>query len=247
MGGRAAPWVRAQVLLLGLIAVLPVVLSLPFLGEAMDEDEGVYFSVAMFDRLPYGGVFDHKPPVVYGWYHLALLLHGGEASVATVRLLAAMNIGVAALGVVWLGSRYRDRTFGLVAGMAFSLATANQYTQPGANTEVFLLAPCVFGAACFLRGAQERRLWPMLAAGVLGGFGTAQQGLTGGGQTSEALAILLGGGTSEGQHGEGYNKLLAIRRRQINEYMHRLEVVGLGDRRQRMNPMMQAFLDPPKN
>jgi hypothetical protein len=170
MGGRAAPWVRAQVLLLGLIAVLPVVLSLPFLGEAMDEDEGVYFSVAMFDRLPYGGVFDHKPPVVYGWYHLALLLHGGEASVATVRLLAAMNIGVAALGVVWLGSRYRDRTFGLVAGMAFSLATANQYTQPGANTEVFLLAPCVFGAACFLRGAQERRLWPMLAAGVLGGI-----------------------------------------------------------------------------
>jgi hypothetical protein len=83
--------------------------------------------------------------------------------------------------------------------------------------------------------------------GMLGGFGTAQQGLTGGGQTSEALAILLGGGTSEGQLGEGYNKLLAIRRRQINEYMHRLEVVGLGDRRQRMNPMMQAFLDPPKN
>jgi hypothetical protein len=29
--------------------------------------------------------------------------------------------------------------------------------------------------------------------------------------------------------------------------MHRLDVVGLGDRRQRMNPMMQMFLDPPKN
>jgi hypothetical protein len=79
------------------------------------------------------------------------------------------------------------------------------------------------------------------------GAGSAQAGLTGGGQTAEALAILLGGGSSETQLGEGYNKLLAIRRRQINEYMHRLDVVGLGDRRQRMNPMMQAFLDPPKN
>lgn len=83
--------------------------------------------------------------------------------------------------------------------------------------------------------------------GLLGGFGNAQAGLTGGGETAEALAILLGGGSSEAQLAEGYNKLIAIRRRQINEYMHRLEVVGLGDRRQRMNPMMQMFLDPPRN
>jgi hypothetical protein len=82
--------------------------------------------------------------------------------------------------------------------------------------------------------------------GQLGG-GSAQAGLTGGGPTAEALAILLGGGTSETQLREGYMKLLAIRKRQVNEYMHRLEVVGLGDRRQRMAPMMQALLDPPKN
>jgi len=79
------------------------------------------------------------------------------------------------------------------------------------------------------------------------GVGSAQAGLTGGGQTSEALAILLGGGTSEAHLNEGYKKLLAIRKRQVNEYMHRLEVVGLGDRRQRMAPMMQMLLDPPRN
>ncbi|HXK33924.1 MAG TPA: hypothetical protein VNM91_07950 [Dehalococcoidia bacterium] len=79
------------------------------------------------------------------------------------------------------------------------------------------------------------------------GSGSTQAGLTGGGETGEALAILLGGGTSETQLREGYNKLLAIRKRQVNEYMHRLEVVGLGDRRQRMNPMMQMLLDPPRN
>ncbi len=79
------------------------------------------------------------------------------------------------------------------------------------------------------------------------GAGSAQAGLTGGGQTGEALAILLGGGTSDAQLREGYMKLLAIRKRQVNEYMHRLEVVGLGDRRQRMAPMMQMLLDPPRN
>ena len=83
--------------------------------------------------------------------------------------------------------------------------------------------------------------------GQLGGGGSAQAGLTGGGETAEALAILLGGGSSPTQLQEGYGKLLAIRKRQINEYMYRLEVVGLGDRRTRMNPMMQMFLDPPKN
>src|SRR5581483_3079384 len=57
----------------------------------------------------------------------------------------------------------------------------------------------------------------------------------------------IGGGTSESQLREGYGKLLAIRKRQVNEYMHRLEVVGLGDRRQRMAPMMQMLLDPPRN
>ena len=79
------------------------------------------------------------------------------------------------------------------------------------------------------------------------GAGSTQAGLTGGGETGEALAILLGGGTSESQLRDGYGKLLAIRKRQVNEYMHRLEVVGLGDRRQHMNPFMAMLLDPPKN
>ena len=74
-----------------------------------------------------------------------------------------------------------------------------------------------------------------------------QSGITGGGDTTEALAIMLGGGKSEAQLNDGYNKLIAVRRRQFNEYVHRLEVVGLGDRRERMNPRIQAFLDPPRN
>lgn len=76
-------------------------------------------------------------------------------------------------------------------------------------------------------------------------LGNTQAGLTSGGQSAESLAILLGGGRDKVDL--GYQKLLAIRKRQINEYMHRLEVIGLADRRQRMNPDMQKFLDPPRN
>jgi hypothetical protein len=76
-------------------------------------------------------------------------------------------------------------------------------------------------------------------------LGTTQAGLTSGGQSAESLAILLGGGKEKID--VGYQKLLAVRKRQINEYMHRLEVIGLGDRRERMNPDMKKFLDPARN
>jgi hypothetical protein len=73
-------------------------------------------------------------------------------------------------------------------------------------------------------------------------LGTTQAGLTSGGQSAESLAILLGG--SKEKVDVGYQRLMAVRKRQINEYMHRLEVIGLGDRRERMNPDMRKFLDP---
>ncbi len=75
-------------------------------------------------------------------------------------------------------------------------------------------------------------------------LGTTQAGLTAGGASAESLAILLGGGVDKVDL--GYQKLLAIRKRQINEYMHRLEVMGLGDRRERMNPDLKQFLNPPR-
>jgi hypothetical protein len=74
---------------------------------------------------------------------------------------------------------------------------------------------------------------------------TNQSGLTGGGDTAEALAILLGGGKDETRLNEGYRKLMAIRRRQFNEYLHRLEVVGLGDRRERLPARIRAFIEAP--
>jgi hypothetical protein len=62
---------------------------------------------------------------------------------------------------------------------------------------------------------------------------------------SEALAILMGGGIRNLDR--GVQMAMAVRKRQVNEYMHRLEVAGFGDRRDRMNPALKAFLNPAKN
>ncbi len=62
---------------------------------------------------------------------------------------------------------------------------------------------------------------------------------------AESLIILLGNGRTNVD--EGMNKFLALQKRQANEYMHRLEVAGLGDRRERMHPNMRTFLDPSAN
>ena len=62
---------------------------------------------------------------------------------------------------------------------------------------------------------------------------------------SVALAVLMGGGLHNLDR--GIQMALAVRKKQVNEYMHRLEVAGFGDRRDRMHPLLKVFLDPPRN
>ena len=68
----------------------------------------------------------------------------------------------------------------------------------------------------------------------------SQGGLTTEGDVSEALAVLLGGGRD--RFDEGMKKLIAIRRKQVVEYMHRLEVIGMPERRERMSPTLKVYL-----
>jgi hypothetical protein len=57
----------------------------------------------------------------------------------------------------------------------------------------------------------------------------------------EALAILMGGGIKNID--SGINMSMQVQKKRVNEYMHRLTVAGLGDRRDRMAPMLKQFLD----
>ena len=60
--------------------------------------------------------------------------------------------------------------------------------------------------------------------------------------STESLAILLGGGIKN--YDEGFNKLLAIRRRQIKEYVQRIRSAGYGERFEngRANAEMMKYL-----
>ena len=60
-------------------------------------------------------------------------------------------------------------------------------------------------------------------------------------QVAESLIILLGGGKKNSD--EGFNKFMALRKRQVQEYIHRLDVAGLDDRRERMDPVMRMALE----
>ncbi len=59
-----------------------------------------------------------------------------------------------------------------------------------------------------------------------------------------SLGILFG--HTLGSQEEGGKLALAAFRRQLNEYMHRLEVAGMGERRYRLPIQIQAMLEPPK-
>lgn len=60
--------------------------------------------------------------------------------------------------------------------------------------------------------------------------------------SSEALAVLLGGGKDN--YDEGFNRLMAIRKRQLSEYMKRVRSAGFGERfengRSRVQGMIEA-------
>src|SRR5579884_4289463 len=60
--------------------------------------------------------------------------------------------------------------------------------------------------------------------------------------SNAALAILLGGG--EDKVDEGYKLLLAIRQRQVKEYVQRVRVAGFGERFEngRANPMLEQYV-----
>jgi hypothetical protein len=57
----------------------------------------------------------------------------------------------------------------------------------------------------------------------------------------EALAILMGGGIKN--FDKGLQLSMGVQRKRVNEYMHRLNVAGLGDRKERMSPLLRQFLD----
>ncbi len=79
--------------------------------------------------------------------------------------------------------------------------------------------------------------------GLAQGFG-GQNPAARGTPSSAALSILLGGGSDTASLREGEQIALAVRQRQIKEYIQRVRVAGFGDRFDdgRANPALQAYI-----
>jgi len=151
------------------VALLPVLLSLPFLSEPLGRDPAVYFTVVHSGTLPYAEVFDHKPPLIYVWYALSMFMSGGEPSRQIVNLLAALQLSATALAAGWIGLLLGGRRLALVAGLLMALVVSNRYLQFDANTEVFMLPPLVLSVALSIVGLRRRQMrWFCLAGAFCG-------------------------------------------------------------------------------
>ncbi len=155
------------------VAVLLVVLfQMPFIHEPMEPDEGLYFTVASSGDLPYVSAFDHKPPLIFEWYRLALWLNDGVASAALIHGMTTVLLALTAVAVYVTGRVMADHRLGVLAGLAFSFFVANQYLQFNGNSEAFGLLPLTLSLLAFLVGWQRGGVGWFALAGVFGAIAT---------------------------------------------------------------------------
>ncbi len=174
-GGRLNVGLRIseQVALLLAICLLPVLLYLPFLAEPFDRDEGVYATIAqglLHGQAPYRDLFDHKPPLIYGWY--ALSFAGFGENVAAPRIMASLTLSLTTFGVYRVAHMLLSEREGYAAAAIFGLSLSLVSLQMNANTEVFMLLPLVGSLVAFVHGLQKERWHWFLLSGLALGLAT---------------------------------------------------------------------------
>ena len=136
------------------LALLPVILFLPFVNEPLDPDAGVYATVArwmMQGRIPYQDLFDHKQPLLYGWYALSFLLFGEEAS--SPRLLILFHLAATTLLVYGCGLLlFRSRAAGYMAALVFGLTPGLSLVTQFGDARFLMLTPLMAGLWAYLMG-----------------------------------------------------------------------------------------------
>jgi 4-amino-4-deoxy-L-arabinose transferase-like glycosyltransferase len=160
---------RSDLLALLLLSVLTLLVRSPDLAMPLERDEGEYaYAAQEIERggMPYRDTFCQKPPVVFFWYLAGFHLFGETA--VGIHLTMAVAAALTAFGLLLLGRRLAGPGAGWLAALAYTLGSPGAgYFGSAANTEVFMLAPAVFGAYYLVTGAETGRAWRWLAAGAL--------------------------------------------------------------------------------
>ncbi len=154
--------------LLGLVAIVFVLVRIPFVDLPLERDEGDYAYVAwrmLEGEVPYRDVFDQKPPGIYAVY--AALFGLGARSGVALHLLLYLWTAACALALHRL---LRDLTSGLAAAfaaLAFALlATDPRLLATAANTESFMILPIVASWAALWRASRTDRAGAWIACGA---------------------------------------------------------------------------------
>src|SRR2546425_7368475 len=153
------------------VCALPILLYIPFLHEPFERDEGLYATVAQLilrGHLPYRDGFEHKPPLVFGWYALSFLIFGQQ--VWAPRLVAAVLQSATTLLVYVQGRLLFSGREALLAALAFALSIGVAMFHTNANAEYFMLLPLVAGLVKVTPGPQKGRLAWVFFFGVLDGL-----------------------------------------------------------------------------
>jgi len=132
--------------------------------------------------MPYRDTFCQKPPLVFIWYILGFKLFGETDTGIHLSMVLASTVSAYGL---YLVCRYLIEVVGRAgqgnktgkagawfSAVAFTLSAAGSgYFGSAANTEIFMLAPVIFGALCSLKALEEEKTGLWFIAGFL--LGTA--------------------------------------------------------------------------
>jgi len=169
-----------RISILALLIIVTVLIRLPDLAMPLERDEGEYAYAAQLitsGGVPYRDSFCQKPPVVFFWYLAGFGLFGETKE--GIHLVMALASALTAFGLYCLCARLASspslalsagpagRGAGWFGALVFMLAAAGTgYFGSAANTEIFMLAPLVFGVLFLLKGAEDEKPLHWFLAGL---------------------------------------------------------------------------------
>lgn len=162
---------RSDIIFLICLALIPILLYLPFAGTPFERDEGVYATIAqgvLHGQVPYRDLFDNKPPLVYIWYAFSFTLFG--ESVFAPRILAAICLSLTTLALFNQARMVLPMPAARFAAALFAISTGLPWVALHANTEAYMLLPLVTSLMFFTIGMRDGRLRWFLIAGAFAGL-----------------------------------------------------------------------------
>ena len=130
------------------LAVTTLLVRFPFFFPETDLDESTFILMGqniLKGHLPYTNLWDLKPPLLYGFFALLLLI---AKSIPLIRLAGSFCVAGAAWFVFLMGEKIRNRLTGLLA--ALLLIVFATLTGDGSTTSSEIIAILPLSAAAFL-------------------------------------------------------------------------------------------------